>query len=80
MTRRLRAVYSGNALIPRGACDLPEGAVVDLVVEGLAIEPPMIADPDERSRVLKAIVERMRRSPLPPDAPRLTREQMHEGD
>ena len=80
MVRRLKAIYSGNALIPREACDLPEGAIVDLVVEGLALEPPVIADPQERSRTLKAVVERMRRNPLPADAPRLTRDQMHERD
>jgi hypothetical protein len=80
MVRRLKAIYSGKALIPQEPCDLPEGAVVELIVEGSLSLPPPVTDPDERGRILSGLVERMRRNGLPAGAPRFTREQLHERD
>ena len=78
MVRRLKAIYSGKALIPQGPCDFPEGSVVDLIVQGVSVEGPQVTDAAERSRALRMLVARMRRNPVGPNAPRLTRDQMHE--
>jgi hypothetical protein len=45
---------------------------------GRTFIPPSVADPKERARILEEALELARRNPIPPDAPRLTREQMHE--
>jgi|WetSurMetagenome_2_1015567.scaffolds.fasta_scaffold1523003_1 hypothetical protein len=78
MVRRLKALYSGKTLIPQEPCDLPEGAIVELILHGAPILPPEIGEPGERARALRAVVARMQRNPLPAAAPRLTREQLHE--
>ena len=41
--------------------------------EGLAV-----TDAAERSRLLAALLERMRANPIPANAPRFTREELHE--
>ncbi len=80
MVQRLRAVYSGKVFIPQEPCDIPEGSVVEVVLQGSPLLPPVVTDPDEQMDILSRTVERMRRNGLPPDAPRLTREQLHERD
>ena len=78
MVRRLKARYSGNALIPQEPCDIPEGAVVDLIVQGASALPPETSDPAERTAILRRLVERMQHNRLPSGAPRLTRDDYHE--
>lgn len=39
---------------------------------------PAVTDPAQRARILKEVVARMRNNPIPEDAPRLTRESLHE--
>lgn len=78
MVRKLRAVYSGKTLIPQEPCDLPEGAIVELILHGAPILPPEIHDPAERAKTLQAVVARMKSNRLPAASPRLTREQLHE--
>jgi hypothetical protein len=40
--------------------------------------PPEITAPEEQSRVIDEIVRRMQSNPVPADAPRFTRESLHE--
>lgn len=40
--------------------------------------PPAITDPEERARVIGEIVRSMQANPIPADAPRFTREELHE--
>jgi len=40
--------------------------------------PPLVSAPEERARILRETVERMKLNPLPADAPRFSRDQMHE--
>lgn len=78
MTQRLKAVYQRGAFVPREACNLPEDSEVELVVEGPYIIGPRETDPEERKRILKTIVDSMRKNPFPPGAPRFDREQLHD--
>ena len=50
------------------------------VVGGPHIIPPSITDPEERARRLAELVERMRNNPIPLNAPRFTRDELHERD
>jgi hypothetical protein len=78
MTYRTKAVYRGGNFVPETRCDLPEEAEVDLLVQGPLVVSPVIADPDQRACALRQITERMRQNPIPADAPRFTRDQLHE--
>jgi hypothetical protein len=59
-------------------CDLPEGAEVELILQGPIILPPEVTEPEERMRILTEMVDRMQKNPLPAGAPPLTRESLHE--
>jgi predicted DNA-binding antitoxin AbrB/MazE fold protein len=78
MAQSLKAIYRNGAFIPQTPCDLPDGAEVELTVRTAEIEQPAEPDPEERKRILARMVERMKANPLAPDAPRLTREELHE--
>ena len=75
----LRVIYRGGTFLPEGECDLAEGTKGIVVVEP-ASETPMVTNPDERRSLLAELVERMKNNPLPPDSPRLTRDQLHDRD
>lgn len=79
MSQTLKAIYRDGAFIPQTPCDLPEGAEVELTIQGPRLLPPKVTDPEERKRILEEMVERMRANPIPAGAPRrFTREELHE--
>jgi predicted DNA-binding antitoxin AbrB/MazE fold protein len=78
MSQRLKAIYQNGAFIPQTPCDLPENSEVELVIESPRLRPPTVTDPEERKRILKELVQNMRDNPIPADAPRFTREELHE--
>jgi len=75
---RIRAVFQDGKFIPQEPCALLEAAEVQLIVEQSNVIPPAVTDPVERQRILKQVVERMMAQPLAPDAPKLTRDELHE--
>lgn len=74
----IRLVFHDGVFVPQERCDLPEGSEVELTIQSARVLPPEEADPEERKRILKEVVENMRRHPFPENAPRFTREEMHE--
>ena len=78
MSQRIRAVFHDGAFIPQQPCDLADGSEVDLTIESPRVLPPEEKDPEERKRILKEVVESMGQNPFPENAPRFTREEMHE--
>jgi len=79
MQESFRAVYRDGAFVPVVPCNLPEETEVQVVVRaGSEVLPPLEADPVKRAEIKKRLLERMSNSPLPPDAPKLTRDQLHE--
>lgn len=78
MNAILRAVYRNGVFVPETGCALPENSQVELIVQGPIVVPPSVADPEERARIRKRVVERMRQNPVPAGAPRFSREQLHE--
>jgi hypothetical protein len=44
----------------------------------MLVQPPEVTTPEERARILENVVERMKRNPLPSNAPRFSRDEMHE--
>jgi predicted DNA-binding antitoxin AbrB/MazE fold protein len=77
MSQRLRATYRGGIFVPESPCHLPEGAAVDLTIDGPALLAPEVTDPEERQRILSGMVERMQKNLIPPDPPPLDRESLH---
>jgi hypothetical protein len=47
-------------------------------VQGPLTLPPEVKETAERTHILSMVIERMQQNPLPVDAPRLTREALHE--
>ena len=78
MSNRIKATFHDGAFIPQQPFDLPEGAQVELVIEGPTVTPPEVSDPEERRQILNAMVDRMIQNPIPADAPRFSREELHE--
>jgi predicted DNA-binding antitoxin AbrB/MazE fold protein len=78
MSQRLRAIYQGGTFIPQSPCDLPENSEVELIIETPRVIPPRVTNPEEQKLILARMVERMRANPIPPGAPRFTREELHE--
>jgi predicted DNA-binding antitoxin AbrB/MazE fold protein len=78
MSQRLKAIYREGVFIPQTPCDLPEDSEVELIIEEPRVIPPTVTDPEERAKILREIVQNMRENPIPADAPRFTREELHE--
>ena len=74
-----RAVYRNGTFVPVVPCQLPEETEVEVVVHDKPlIIPPRVTDPAERARIRREVVANMRSNPIPEDAPRFTREELHE--
>ena len=75
---RIRAIVRDGKFVPVEPCPLPEAQEVEITIESPRIIPPAITDPAERAKAMEELVARMKANPLPADAPKLTRDQMHE--
>jgi hypothetical protein len=51
---------------------------VELTIDDPFTIPPEITDPEQRTRFIEEIVRSMQSNPIPADAPRFTREELHE--
>jgi len=78
MEAAVRVVFRNGVFVPTTTCDLPENTEAQVFVPGPTIVPASVKDPAERARIRREVVERMQKSPLSADAPRFTREQLHE--
>ncbi len=79
MQDTLRAIYRNGAFVPVVPCNLPEETEVEVVVrEEFHLLPPLESDPKERERIKRDLIERMQSNPIPANAPRFTREELHE--
>ena len=78
MEQKVKAVYRSGIFILQEPLDVPDGSEVELTVQGPLILSHQIADPVERSRLLRIVTDRMQQNPIPTGATRLTREELHE--
>ena len=79
MADYVMAVFEHGTFVPETPCDLPEGTKVLLAVHSRTpVSPPEVKAPEERARILRGVVERMQRNPLPTNASRFGRDEMHE--
>jgi hypothetical protein len=78
MNYHTKAVYHGGVFVPAAQCNLPEDAEVDLRVQGPLQTPAVVTDPEQRLDALRQVTARMKKNALPPQAPRFTRDDLHE--
>jgi len=79
MQEIFRAVYRDGAFVPIVPCNLPEETEVQVVVQNArGVTPPLVTDPEERARIRRELIARMQRNPIPANAPRFTRNELHE--
>ena len=78
MSQRLKAIYRAGAFVPQMPCDLPEGAEVELTIHEANTLAPKVTDPEERQRIMGELIQNMLDNPIPANAPRFTREELHE--
>lgn len=78
MNRKLKAIYRDGSFILQEPCDLPEEAKVELTIQGPAVIPPKIKDPEEKELILKRLKRRILQNPFPENAPVFTRDELHE--
>ena len=78
MDTMVKAVFQNGVFVPTTTCDIPENTEVRIIVQGSTFIPPTVTDPAERARIRREVVELMKQNPIPADAPRFTREQLHE--
>jgi predicted DNA-binding antitoxin AbrB/MazE fold protein len=78
MPQALKAIYHSGTFVLQTACDLPEGIEVEIFVKSPQVIPPKITDVAARQDFLRLLVERMQQNPIPSNAPRFTRDVLHE--
>ncbi|HYH87256.1 MAG TPA: antitoxin family protein [Pyrinomonadaceae bacterium] len=78
MSQTLKAIYRDGAFVPQSPCDLPEGVEVELTINAPHIIPAKVKDPEERKRLMSELIQNMLDNPIPENAPRFTREELHE--
>ena len=75
----VRAVFEHGNFVPESPCNLPEGTKVLLALHSRrAVTAPQVSGTEGQARILRSVVERMQRNPLPANAPRFSRDDMHE--
>ena len=81
MSLRLKAIYKDGAFVPitnGEKLNVRENAEVEITVHDPYVIPPKAASEEERERALQELLESWRQNPLRGDAPRLTRDELHE--
>lgn len=81
MSVRLKAIYKNGAFVPVAngeKLNVAENAEVELTVHNPYIVPATAKTEEERERALRYLLESWKQHPLAPDAPRLTRDELHE--
>jgi hypothetical protein len=81
MSLRLKAIYRNGTFVPLTngeKLDVPENAEVELTVHNPYLVPAKATTAEERERALRELIASWDAHPLRPDAPHLTRDEMHE--
>lgn len=81
MSVRLKAIYRDGAFVPitnGEKLSVQENTEVEITVHDPYVLPPTAASDEERACALRELVEGWERHPLASDAPRLTRDELHE--
>lgn len=72
MPQAHKVIYRNGAFILQTACNLPEGAEVELFVKSPQIMSPPISDLETKQLFLKSLISRMQKNPIPLHTPYFT--------
>ncbi len=81
MSVRLKAIHRDGTFVPLTngeKLNVPENAEVELTVHNPYILPATATSDEDRERAVRELIESWEKHPLRADAPRLTRDEMHE--
>ncbi len=81
MSLRLKAIYKDGTFVPISngeKLNVSENAEVEITVHDPKVVPPTPTSDEERERALRELMESWQQHPLRGDAPRLTRDELHE--
>lgn len=81
MSLRLKAIYKDGAFvpIPNGEkLNVSENAEVEITVHDPYVVPATATSDEDRERALRELLETWQQHPLRGDAPRVTRDELHE--
>lgn len=81
MSITLKAIYKDGAFVPVAngeKLNVPEDTEVELTVHDPRVLPATAKNDEERERAWRALLASWDAYPLRADAPRLTRDEMHE--
>ena len=80
MLEEIPAIYRDGVFVPESPCQLADNTRVRVIVGAVSprVRPPLVSDPVERQRILEETLARMKANPIPPNAPRFTREELNE--
>jgi hypothetical protein len=81
MSLRLKALYRDGTFVPLTngeKLNMPENSEVELTVHNPYVPPAKATSDEERERALRELFASWDAHPLRPDAPHLTRDEMHE--
>ena len=73
--KSVKVTYKDGAFHPDEPCDLPEGFEATIT---LTTVPPPLTDPKERKKSVQRLLERMKRTPITGDPPKLAREDLYD--
>ena len=79
MSIHLQGVVRGKRIELESETGLPDGAAVSVEIRG-PMTPPTVGNGAQRKEILHRVVARMRQNVIPGNAPRFTRDQLHERD
>ena len=80
MQDTLRAIYRNGAFVPVVPCNLPEKTQVEVLVDDAPRRSHLhlAARSHQAAKIMRELIARMQSNPIPADAPRFTREELHE--
>ena len=81
MSLRLKAIYKDGAFVPVSngeSLNVAENAEVEITVHDPYVVSATATSDEERERALRELIESWQQHPLRGDAPRLTRDELHE--
>jgi hypothetical protein len=81
MSLKLKAIYRDGAFVPvpnGETLNVSENAEVEITVHDPYVVPAKATSDEERDRALRELMESWQQHPLRGDAPRLTRDELHE--
>ncbi|MCC6492920.1 MAG: antitoxin family protein [Pirellulales bacterium] len=80
MYEHVRAVFQQGVFRPVTPCAFPENSELDLMVGPAVLAPPQEQDSAKRKEIRCQLIQLWNARTLAPNAPRLTRDQLHERD